>query len=77
MNKKDLEDRLITFAVDIIKIVECNKNNYEGKYLSSQIIRSGTSAALNYGEAQSTESKRDFVHKMQIVLKELRETFVN
>ena len=46
------------------------------QHLSGQIIRSGTSTALNYGEAQSAESKKDFIHKMQIVLKELRETYV-
>ena len=45
-------------------------------HLSGQIIRSGTSVALNYGEAQSGESKKDFIHKMKIVVKELRETFV-
>ena len=42
--------------------------------LSNQIIRSSTSAALNFGEAQSAESRKDFIHKMSIVLKELRET---
>ncbi len=45
-------------------------------HLAGQIVRSGTSVALNYGEAQSGESRKDFIHKMKIVLKELRETFV-
>ena len=48
----------------------------QGKNLSGQLMRSGTSVSLNYGEAQSGESSRDFIHKMKIVLKELRETFV-
>jgi four helix bundle protein len=48
-----------------------------GKYLSGQIIRSGFSPALNYGEAQSAESLGDFIHKMKISLKELRETYIS
>ena len=49
---------------------------YAGQYLASQIIRSATSPALNYGEAQAAESKDDFIHKMKICQKELRETYV-
>lgn len=52
------------------------KKNYAGNHLAGQIIRSGTSPALNYGEAQSAESSKDFIHKMGICLKELRESFV-
>lgn len=77
MNSKELETRLINFAVEIIALVKSNEDNYAGKHLSGQIIRSSTSVPLNYGEAQSAESKRDFIHKMQISLKELRETYVN
>lgn len=77
MNSKELENRLIDFAVLIIELSESNKKNYAGNHLSGQQIRRGTSAALNYGEAQSAESKRDFIHKMQVVLKELKETFIN
>ncbi len=76
MNKKDLEERLINFAVLIIDITNEMPDKKAAKHLSGQIIRSGTSPALNYGEAQSAESRKDFVHKMKIVLKELRETFV-
>lgn len=72
----DLEDRLVNFAVSIIEIVKEMPTNKAASHLAGQIIRSGTSAALNYGEAQSGESRRDFLHKMKIVLKELRETFV-
>ena len=77
MNSKELEARLINFAVDIINLVKSNEDNYAGKHLSGQIIRSSTSVPLNYGEAQSAESKKDFIHKMQLSLKELRETYVN
>ncbi len=76
MNRFDLEDRLINFAVLIVEISESMPNSYAGKHLSEQLLRSGTSPALNYGEAQSGESRRDFIHKIKIALKELRETFV-
>lgn len=81
MNKKpttkyDLEDRLIEFAVRIIDTAEALPSTVACKNLGGQIVRSGTSPALNYAEAQSAESKADFVHKMKICLKELRETFV-
>ena len=74
--KFDLEDRLIDFAIRISEVAETLPNNALGKYLKGQMIRSGTSPALNYGEAQSAESTNDFVHKLKIVLKELRETNV-
>ena len=77
MNRQELENRLISFAVDVIRLTNYHKNNYAGNHLSGQIIRSATSVPLNYGEAQSAESKKDFIHKLQIVLKELRETMVN
>jgi four helix bundle protein len=76
MKKSELEERLINFSVLIIELTGLLQRNYAGTHLTSQIIRSGTSSALNYGEAQSGESKNDFIHKMQIVLKELRETYV-
>ena len=76
MKKFDLEDRLIDYAISISEIVDRIDNSKLGSYISGQIIRSGSSPALNYGEAQSAESNNDFIHKLQIVLKELRETFV-
>ena len=76
MNKFDLEERLVDFSVLIIEIVSEMPNSKAGNHLSGQIVRSGTSVSLNYGEAQSGESRKDFIHKMKIVLKELRETFV-
>jgi four helix bundle protein len=75
MNKYDLEDRLINFAVLIIRIVESMPDTRAASHLSGQLIRSGTSPSLNYGEAQSGESRKDFIHKIKIVLKELRETY--
>ena len=72
----DLEDRFIDFVLLIDEIVESLPNTKLGNYLAGQMIRSGTSPALNYGEAMGAESRKDFIHKMKIILKELRETFV-
>ncbi|MDE3234323.1 MAG: four helix bundle protein [Bacteroidota bacterium] len=74
--KYDLEERLIDFAVMIIKITESINKNLAGSHLAGQLVRSGTSPALQYGEAQSAESRNDFIHKLKILLKELRETRV-
>jgi four helix bundle protein len=74
--KFDLQERLIDFAVRIIKISEMIPETKAGKHISSQILRSGTSPAANYGEAQGAESRADFIHKLKIALKELRETEV-
>ena len=73
----DLEDRLINFSMLVIKIGETLPKTEAGRYLSGQIIRSGMSSALVYGEAQSAESRKDFIHKISIMLKELRETRIN
>jgi four helix bundle protein len=72
----DLEDRLIEFGVRIIRLAEALPKTRAGNHVAGQIIRSGTSPAFNYGEAQSAESRPDFIHKMQVCLKELRETRV-
>ena len=72
----DLEDRLIRFAVLILDFVDTLPPTEIGRHFRGQLIRSGTSPALNYGEAQAAESRRDFTHKIQVVLKELRETHV-
>jgi four helix bundle protein len=71
-----LEDRLIDFAVLVIEIVNELPDTKSGNHLAGQLVRCGTSHVLNYGEAQSGESRKDFIHKIKIVLKELRETFV-
>jgi four helix bundle protein len=70
----DLEERLIDFAVRIIRTAESLPKSRVGNHIAGQLIRSGTSPAPNYGEAQSAESRSDFLHKMKLSLKELRET---
>ena len=74
MKPGDLEGRLINFAVRVLNVTESLPNTKAGNHIAGQLVRSGTSPAPNYGEAQSAESRRDFVHKMKICLKELRET---
>ena len=74
--KYDLQDRLIDYSVRIIKLSEKLPNTKTGNHIHMQILRSGTSPAPNYGEAQSAESRSDFIHKLKIALKELRETEV-
>ena len=74
--KYDLEDRLIEFAIMTSDLIEILPNTKFANHLGSQGIRSCTAPALLYGEAQSGESQRDFIHKIQILLKELRETKV-
>jgi four helix bundle protein len=71
----DLQERLIDLGVLVIQIVDKMPNSQVGRLLSDQLVRSGTSPALHYGEAQAAESKRDFIHKMKVSLKELRESF--
>ncbi len=75
--KIEIENRLIDFSVSIIKLCKNLNHEFASDHLSTQIIRSSTSSALNYGEAQAAESRKDFAHKISIVLKELRETQIN
>ena len=72
----DLEERLIDFAVRIIRMAESLPKTKVGNHVSGQLVRCGTSPAPNYGEAQGAESRADFIHKMKVCLKELRETRV-
>jgi four helix bundle protein len=74
--KIDLVERLTDFSVSVINIAEKLPNTRPGNYLAGQMIRSGTSPALHYGEAQDAESNQDFIHKIKVVLKELRETSI-
>jgi len=76
ITKFDLEERLINFAVMIVEICQNMPDNKASNHLSGQLIRSGTSPALNYEEAQGGESRRDFIHKIKIVIKELRESYI-
>ena len=75
--KKELEKRLINLALGIEAVCKALEKNYMSYCLIRQIIRSSTSAALNYGEAQAAESRSDFIHKISVVLKELKETSIN
>ena len=69
----DLEERLLEYSVRIIKIVERLPNTKAGNHVAGQLLRSGTSPYPNHGEAQAAESQKDFIHKLRIGLKELRE----
>src|SRR5712671_1744308 len=71
-----LEERLIDFAVRIVKLSARLPKTSAGRHIAAQILRSGTSPAPNYGEARGGESAADFVHKLRIVLKELNETSI-
>jgi four helix bundle protein len=77
MMKRELESRLIKFSVDIYHLCESFKKTEYSFILSKQLLRSSSSAALNYGEAQGAETRKDFIHKIGLVLKELRESYVN
>ena len=70
----DLEDRLLRFAANVIRVAEHISTTKPGTHISGQFLRSGTSILPNHGEAQAAESPADFVHKMRVCLKELRET---
>jgi four helix bundle protein len=72
-SKFDLEDRLVRYTAEMIDIVEMLPDTRAGNYIAGQLIRSCHSPTFNYGEAQAAESKRDFIHKMAVVLKELKE----
>ncbi len=72
----DLEERLIDFSIMVMDLVDVLPKTRVGNHIASQLIRCGTSPAPNYAEAQSAESRSDFIHKIKIVLKELREVRV-
>ena len=73
---EDLEDRLLEFAARVGKLVDAMPETRLARHVAGQLVRSGTSPAPNYAEACAAESKRDFIHKLGIALKELRETKV-
>src|SRR6266446_6899429 len=70
----DLEDRLLEFAANIIELTESLENTRAGNHVAGQLLRCGTSSLSNHGEVEAAESRRDFLHKLRICLKELRET---
>ena len=72
----DIEERLLEFAVRVGKAVDALPDSRLGRHIAGQLVRSGTSPAPNYAEACAAESKKDFIHKLAIALKELRESNV-
>ena len=70
-NPYDLEERLLEYAARIVRLAEALPTTAAGNHISRQVLRSGTAPMAQHGEAQSDESRRDFVHKMSM---ELRET---
>ena len=71
----NLDDRLLDFAVSIASTAEALPSTRFGRHAAAQLIRSGTAPGAVYAEARDAESRRDFVHKLKIALKELRETY--
>ena len=76
-NKFDLEDRLVDFACMCLEVCDLLPNTKTGQNLEYQLSKSSTASALVYGEEQAAESRADFIHKMKVVLKEIRESRVN
>lgn len=74
LKEYDLENRLVDFAVRILNATETLPDTVPGRHIQRQLVRSGTSPAPNYGEAQAAESRGDFIHKMKVAVKELKET---
>ncbi len=72
----EIEERLIDFAVRVIKVADALPKSPAGKHIAAQLLRAGTSPAPNYAEARGAESNADFVHKLRIALKELNESCV-
>jgi four helix bundle protein len=74
MKGDDIAARLVALAVDVVKIVDVLPDTLAGRHVAGQLLRSGTSPGANYEEARAAESRRDFLHKLGIVLKEIQET---
>ena len=74
VKRYDLEERLLNYAVAIVRLVENLSKTRAGNHVAGQLLRSGTSPLSNHGEAESASSSSDFVHKLRICLKEFRES---
>ena len=70
----DLEDRLLDYAVRVIRLVDALPRTPAGRHVADQLLRCGTSPLANHGEAQGAESRKDFIHKLSVCLKEMRES---
>ena len=73
-SKYDLKDRLLAFAVAIVELTDDLPNTRAGNHIAGQLLRCGTSPYAHHGEVESVESRKDFIHKLKVCLKELRET---
>jgi four helix bundle protein len=71
----DLEERLLDYAAAVIRLVEQLPDSRAGNHVAGQLLRSGTAPLPNHGEAEGAESRNDFVHKMGVSYKELRESW--
>ena len=71
--KFDLEDRLLEFTAALLKLVDALPTSRAGNHISGQLLRCGTSPFANHGEAQAAESRKDFIHKLGVCFKELKE----
>jgi four helix bundle protein len=69
----NLEERLLEYAVRIIRVTESMKRSPAGVYVADQLLRSGTSPYGHHGEVEGAESRDDFIHKLRVCFKELRE----
>ena len=73
--KYDLEERLLEFTAKIVRLADSLPNTKAGNHIAGQLLRCGTSPLANHGEVEAAESRKDFLHKLRICLKELRETW--
>jgi four helix bundle protein len=73
--KYDLEERLLNFTVSIVRLADSLPNTKAGNHIAGQLLRCGTSPLANHGEVEAAESRKDFLHKLRICLKEVRETW--
>ena len=73
-SKYDLEDRLLEYSVRVVRVAESMTPTRASSHISDQLLRAGTSPYGHHGEAEGAESRADFIHKMRICHKELRES---
>jgi len=73
--KYDLEERMLNFAASVVRLADSLPNTKAGNHIAGQLLRCGTSPLANHGEVEAAESRKDFLHKLRICLKELRETW--
>jgi len=73
--KYDLEERLLNFTASVVRLADSLPNTKAGNHIAGQLLRCGTSPLANHGEVEAAESRKDFLHKLRICLKELRETW--